>query len=122
MNARLLSLRGNSAVVVYETDDGLQACIVDAALLPSTRAGVIDLPENALATSTPYGIDWGVVYPDNIVITAQALQDELYALGLVSMSDLKHNPAAVTQVLLHLLQLTGINLYQNAKSVLDIGG
>ena len=116
ITVKLVRIEGKSAIIIRGND----AFIVDADLLSSERAGtMVGVSKDALKYATPYGIDWNVVFPDGLCVNVSKLQEILYAKGIISIEDLKHNPTVLVEALHQLLKISATTVYLTAKEVLN---
>jgi hypothetical protein len=109
-----------STIITYITDGIIQAAIVDSVQLGKERIGrEIEIDDKILETSTPYGVDWSVVFPDGLVIDPATIQGVLYNNGIISLQDVLSNTNAVVTAVNQLTRLTGARLIQNIRKVME---
>lgn len=120
--AKILRMSGKSAVVVYKApSDLMAACIVDYEDIAGYKPGdAVYITDKTLSTSTPYGLDWSVFYPDGLTISPQTLQNVMYQNGIVTLQDLKNRASDIPTILAHLYADLGIQLYQLVKQEVDL--
>ena len=118
MNVKIISISNNSAViVVLDTSD---AYVVDLSTLPTKRVGtVVSISKNVLKEATPYGIDLSVAYPDGLCLNVLEIQEGLFSQGIFSLNDLKKNPSAISQILVHMANALGAEVYRKIKIVME---
>jgi hypothetical protein len=108
--------------VTYDDENGnIQAAIIDASQLRSDRVGKeIEIDDQALLTSTPYGIDWSVVFPDGIVIPSTDVQRVLYSNGIISLLDVLSNVNAVLNAVNSLTRLTSAKIVRYVRDTMEV--
>lgn len=117
---KLIKQQGNSAVVMWKDDKGASQCgIIDASLVKGSEFEVYD---TKLKTATPYGIDWTVVYPNGLVISAEDLQEALYGMNIITLDDVRRNTNGVIAAIGSILKLTNAKLLNHARITLKAGG
>ena len=119
MIVTLVKRKGMSSIVMYEDSGTLQACIVDSSALSLTKDGGKYILKDAIASATPYGVDWNVILPDGMRISPNELQIALYERGIISIEDLKMNPSVINEVVNALLKKLAAKIYKLAKSGME---
>lgn len=120
MKVNVVNVRGVSAIVTYRDKDGvLQAAIVDSDDLDSHRAGQeANITQKAMKQSTPYGIDWSLVFPDGIVIPSKDIQEVMYSQGIYTLEELIENTNKFIQAINGLARWSAAKLIRKVKEVL----
>ena len=111
---------GNASVVLYRDKYNVQqACIVDTKYVKSTKPwSKFEIHSKAIKESTPYGIDWSVVYPDGLVLYPDLIQEAFYKKGIITISDLTRNTNDVISVINSLTRMNCTMLINNVRTVL----
>lgn len=122
MLTKLILVRGRSAVVQYEDEDGVnQAVVVDSEVVASHRVGALQgISEDVVLDGTPYGIDWSIPYPDGIVIPPGDIQNIMYSHGIYTIEDLIKNSNVLVQAINALIRLTSAKVMTQVKD--SVGG
>ena len=121
MKAKLIKKSGLSAIIMYRNNDGfLNAAIIDSKDLPTERTSIeFEISDKILSTSTPYGVDWTVVFPDGIVIQPVDIQEVLYSNGIIAMIDIIHNTVAVISAINSLTRLTSARILKMIRETME---
>lgn len=116
----LIEHRGNVAIIKFQDDYGVhQCCIIDGSLV---KGKTFSVSNKVIETATPYGIDWGVVYPNGLVISADDIQETLYGAGIYTLNDLRRNTNGVIASINSILKLNNAKLINHARVTLEAGG
>ena len=116
----LIEHKGGVAIIEYRDGDGVRQCgIIDGSLVKGKEFTVND---KVIKTATPYGIDWNVVYPNGLVISADDIQEALYGLGIYTLDDLRRNTNGVIAAINSILKLNNAKLINHARVILKAGG
>jgi len=118
MKTKIVSISNNSAVIVVP--EASIAYVVDLDVLPSKRVGdEFAFTRDMAKKATPYGIDLSVIFPKGISLDIPEIQKQLFSQGIFSLSDLKKNPSAISQILLHMVNALGAEMYYRIKIVME---
>jgi hypothetical protein len=116
----LIQRKGSVAIVKFRDKKGITQCgIIDGSLV---KGSTFQVPNRVIDTATPYGVDWDVVYPDGLVISADDIQEALYGLGIYTLDDLRTNTNGVIAAINSILKLNNAKLVNHARSTLEAGG
>lgn len=117
---KLIKQQGNSAIVMWKDKNYVSQCgIIDVGLVKGSE---FEISDSKLKTATPYGIDWTVVYPNGLVISAEDLQEVLYGMNVITLDDLRRNTNGVIAAIGSILKLTNSKLLNHARITLGVGG
>ncbi len=116
----LIEHKGSIAIIKFRDDNGVPQCgIIDGSLVKGKSFSVSD---KVIKTATPYGIDWDVVYPNGLVISADDIQETLYGAGIYTLNDLRRNTNGVIASINSILKLNNAKLINHARAILEAGG
>lgn len=116
----LIERRGNIAIIKFQDMHGMLQCgIIDGHLATGETFEVAD---KVIKTATPYGIDWDIVYPNGLVISAGDIQETLYGVGIYTLDDLRRNTNGVIAAITSILKLNSAKLINHARVTLEAGG
>jgi len=120
MIVKVHKLSGKVAVVLYkDKHDVYQAVIIDRKDLVSERRDIfIEVSDDVMEKSTPYGIDWNIVFPDGIVIDPGTVQNYMYEHGVVAPEDLRSNNTIFRDMLQTYVRSMFANLYNKVMKVI----
>jgi len=105
----------NSSIITYVDDNGnAQACVIDSDLIRNDEIHEVDLK-----TSTPCGVDWSVVFPEGLTITAEDFQNYMYTHGIIMLEDLKRNPSSIGVAFQSILKIKSAEVYRRVKIALE---
>ena len=117
---KLIKTQGNAAIVMWKDDDNMSQCgIIDAGLIKGKE---FEVSNSVIRTATPYGIDWNVVYPNGLVISADDIQEALYGMNIITLDDLRKNTNGVIGAINSILRLNNRKLIDHARTTLEAGG
>jgi hypothetical protein len=121
MIVKLLKLQRNSAIISYLDEDKVfQAYIIDSKDLKTSRVGdEFEVEDNILSAATPYGVDWSVVFPNGLNLSAGDFQNVMYRRGIISLEDLKKNPSIIGQAIQELLNMSVSKIYHTVKIAME---
>jgi|WetSurSiteA1Bulk_404760.scaffolds.fasta_scaffold148930_1 hypothetical protein len=123
VEVKVMYVKGESAIVMYSDsmEKMPQACIIDRQSIGQALPGAtVYIAGDAIARSTPYGLDWSVFFPDGLVISPQDIQKVMYSQGIISLDDLKTRASEIPSIIAHLSTQIGIQLYNLVKK--EVGG
>ena len=116
----LIERKGNVAIIKFQDMHGVPQCgIIDVNLV---KGSTFEVADKVIKTATPYGIDWSVVYPNGLVISADDIQETLYGKGIYTLNDLRRNTNGVIAAINSILKLTNAKLINHARAILEAGG
>jgi len=116
----LIERKGNVATVKFQDMHGVPQCgIIDGDLVTGKT---FEVAHDVIKTATPYGIDWGIVYPNGLVISADDIQETLYGVGIYTLNDLRRNTNGVIAAMNSILKLSSAKLINHARIILEAGG
>ncbi len=116
----LIERKGNVAIIKFQDMHGVPQCgIIDVNLV---KGSTFEVADKVIKTATPYGIDWSVVYPNGLVISADDIQETLYGAGIYTLNDLRRNTNGVIASINSILKLNNAKLINHAKVTLEAGG
>jgi hypothetical protein len=114
---KVLSVLGAAAAVRYED----KTLIISKHYIKDTKSGgKVDVPLSAISTSTEYGIDWSIIIPEGITISAQDIQSALYARGIFTIEDIEKNPNGFANAVSSVVHKAAANLFRKVHEV--VGG
>ena len=101
IEAKLLSVQGQAAIVSFRDKDGIfQARIISVDDIAGLRIGETkSVSKKLLDSGTEYGIDWETLLGDEYDITPVDISNELRKHGLWTYDDMNKNPHQVTAAL-----------------------
>ena len=111
-----------SSVVVHKDKTGLlNAYIIDSDYISSMKPGAeFTVPKEAIDKATPFGVDWEVIYPDGIMISAKEMQNIMYSNGIYTLDDVIKNTPMLIQSINNILKLNSANIISDIRKA--IGG
>jgi hypothetical protein len=114
---KVLSTSGQVAVIRH----GDKTLLISKSYVQNTKVGQkVMVPAHAISTGTEYGIDWSIIFPEGITISAEEIQSALYSYGIFTIEDIEKNPNGVVIAMSSLMKKISIGLYKTVHTV--IGG
>ena len=119
ITVELIQRKGQVAIVKYRDKKGLVQCVIIDG--DYDKGDTFDVANKVIETATPYGIDWSVVYPNGLIISADDIQEALYGMNIYTLGDLRTNTNSVIAAINRILKLNNAKLVNHARNTLEGG-
>lgn len=122
LSVQLIRRYRASSVVIHKDKTGLlNAYIIDSKDVTTIKPGVeFTVSKEVIDKATPFGIDWEVIYPDGIKISARQMQNIMYTHGIYTLDDVIRNTPMLIQSINNILKLNSANIIRDIRRA--IGG
>lgn len=125
ISCKVLKRSGNSAVLAYRDAAGMwQGAIVSVNAIDSdnvVKVGAqVDVSEQVLDNALEYGIDFSILMPEHITISANDVQQALRSYGVWDDEDILKRPRDVVAALQSVVRLTYADIVN--RVLITLGG